>query len=143
VEIRIADIDPERLLKRSLKNGGDFAELYIENKTGTSIISEANKIEKFLITQESGMALRVIMGERSAYAYTNDVSSLDELADTVASAVRSGDFTRVIPLAKRAPTSIVLKEIDPERVDPQDKISLVQRAQRMPGIWMDQWCRSG
>jgi len=130
LEITITDIDHERLLKKSLKNGGDFAELFIEKKTGTSVICEANKIEKFLITQESGMALRVVMGERSAYAYTNDISSLDELADTVASAVRSGSFTTVIPLVKRPSSSVVLKEIDPFTADARDKISLVERAQK-------------
>ena len=129
MEIKISDIDCARLLKRSLAKGGDFAELYVEQKKGTSIICEAHKIEKFLITQESGIALRVVIGERSAYAYTNDPSSLDELADTVASAVKSGSFSGAIVLMKRPSTSTVIMDIDPVRVDPREKIALVQKAE--------------
>ena len=116
MEIRIGDIDCERLLKRSLARGGDFAEIYFEHRRGTSIICEAHRIEKFLVTSESGVAMRVVMGDRSAFAYTNDASSLDDLADTVASAVRAGSFPGGISLRKRSPVSIVQMDIDPEEI---------------------------
>jgi len=128
VEIRIGDIDCERLLKRALARGGDFAEIYFEHRRGTSIICEAHRIEKFLVTSESGVALRVVMGDRSAFAYTNDASSLDDLADTVASAVRAGGFSGGISLRKRSPVSIVQMDIDPGGVSPRDKIAQVQKA---------------
>jgi len=128
VEIRIGDIDCERLLKRSLARGGDFAEIYFEHRRGTSIICEAHRIEKFLVTSESGVAMRVVMGDRSAFAYTNDASSLDDLADTVASAVRAGSFPGGISLRKRSPVSIVQMDIDPGGVSPRDKIAQVQKA---------------
>ena len=69
------------------------------------------------------------MGERSAYAYTNDPSSLDELADTVASAVKSGSFSGAVVLTKRPSTSSVIMDIDPVKVDPKEKIALVQKAE--------------
>ncbi len=128
MEIRIGDIDCERLLKRALARGGDFAEIYFEHRRGTSIICEAHRIEKFLVTSESGVALRVVMGDRSAFAYTNDASSLDDLADTVASAVRAGGFSGGISLRKRSPVSIVQMDIDPGGVSPRDKIAQVQKA---------------
>ncbi|HPJ07820.1 MAG TPA: TldD/PmbA family protein [Deltaproteobacteria bacterium] len=128
MEIRIGDIDCERLLKRSLARGGDFAEIYFEHRRGTSIICEAHRIEKFLVTSESGVAMRVVMGDRSAFAYTNDASSLDDLADTVASAVRAGSFPGGISLRKRSPVSIVQMDIDPGGVSPRDKIAQVQKA---------------
>jgi TldD protein len=129
VEVRPADRDLDRLLRRSLLHGGDFAELYMETRLGTSIICEARRIEKFLITEEYGIGLRVVMGERSAYAYTNDTTSLDELADTVASAMRSGRFDGNISLMRRPPNSISLANIDPKSVEATAKIALVKRAQ--------------
>ncbi len=129
MEIRPADRDLERLLRRSLLHGGDFAELYMETRLGTSIICEARRIEKFLITKEYGIGLRVVMGERSAYAYTNDKSSLDELADTVASAMRSGRFDGNISLMRRPSNPISLVNIDPKSVEAAAKITLVKRAQ--------------
>ncbi len=129
MEIRPADMDLERLLKRSLTRGGDFAELYLEIRKGTSIICEARRIEKFLVTEEYGIGLRVVKGDRSAYAYTNDAGSLNELADTVSSAVKSGKFDGSISLLKRPPISMVLSNIDPGNVDASDKIALIERAQ--------------
>ena len=92
MEMTGRDIDYEGLLKRALKNGGDFSELFVEHRRGTSVSSEAKRIEKYLESEESGAGLRVVVGDRQAYAYTNDFSSLNELADTVASAVRKGAF---------------------------------------------------
>ena len=129
MEIRPTDIDLERLLRRSLAHGGDFSELYMETRTGTSIVCEAHRIEKFLVTKECGIGLRVVRGDRSAYAYTNDPGSLDELADTVASAVRSGRFEGDISLARRPTASMVLSRVDPVAVDPTAKIALVKRAE--------------
>jgi len=88
METAIKDIHFEKLLNKALKNGGDFSEIYIERKQGTSIVSEARRIERYVSTTENGVGLRVVIGDKSAYAHTNDLSTLDELADTVAAAVK-------------------------------------------------------
>ena len=129
METSLKDIPFDKLLKKALKNGGDFSEIYIEHKKGTSIMSEARRIERFVSTTESGLGLRVVVGDRSAYAYTNDFSSLDELADTVAAAVQKGSFEKAISLEKRPVREVVLSRIDPTGVDPDKKIEMVNRAQ--------------
>ncbi|HHO75240.1 MAG TPA: TldD/PmbA family protein, partial [Deltaproteobacteria bacterium] len=68
MEARIAGIDIEKLLKKALFHGGDFSEVYIEEKKGTSIVSEAGKIEKYISSEEFGVGLRVAINDRSAYA---------------------------------------------------------------------------
>lgn len=130
MEMTGRDIDYEGLLKRALKNGGDFSELFVEHRRGTSVSSEARRIEKYLESEESGAGLRVVVGDRQAYAYTNDFSSLSELADTVASAVRRGAFDAALPLEKRAPRSMNLLGTDPLGVDPARKIDAVARAEK-------------
>lgn len=129
MEAKIKDINLERLLKKALMHGGDFSELYIESKKGTSIISEARKIEKFVSSEEFGVGLRVVIGDRSAYAYTNDMSTLDDLATTVASAIKSGRFTKDISLERRPFHSRVRSEINPSQVDAKKKIEMVTRAE--------------
>lgn len=130
METKLTDIDCEKLLRRALKNGGDFSEIYIEHKRGTSIVSEARRIEKYLSSEENGAGLRVVLGDRSAYAYTNDFSALDELADTVASAVKTGNFTQAVSLEERPARSVMLSRIDPLSVDSEKKIEMVNRAER-------------
>jgi TldD protein len=128
METALKDLPIEQLLKKALKNGGDFSEIYIEHKQGTSIVSEARRIERFVSTVESGVGLRVVIGDRSAYAYTNDFSSLDELADTVAAAVSQGRFDSDISLEKRPSRQFVLSSVDPMTVDSGRKIEMVDRA---------------
>jgi TldD protein len=129
MEIKPDELDLGRLLKRALARGGDFAELYMEKKKGTSIICEARKIEKFLATEEYGFGLRVVMGERSSYAFTNDPGALDELADTAASAVKAGCFDKDISLVRRPTLSVGLTKTDPSAVDSTKKIAMVKRAE--------------
>ncbi len=130
MEAPVKDIDFERLLKRALKNGGDFSEIFVEHKKGTSIASEAKRIEKYLVSEESGAGLRVVIGDRSAYAFTNDFSTLDILADTVAAAVRKGDFDTEISLDQRPLRNVVLEKIKPMSVDSEKKIDMVLRAEK-------------
>ena len=128
METSLSGIPFERLLKKALKNGGDFSEVYFEHKQGTSIVSEARRIERFVSTTESGLGLRVVVGDRSAYAYTNDFSALDELADTVAAAVKRGSFEQAISREETCPGGGASR-IDPTGVDPDKKIEMVNRAQ--------------
>jgi TldD protein len=138
VDAKLKEINLERILKKALAQGGDFSELYIENKKGTSIVSEARKIEKFISSEEFGVGLRVVIGDRSAYAYTNDISTLDDLASTVASAIKSGQFTSDISLEKRPERTMVLSEIHPSEIDSEKKIEMVTRAEKT--AWAQDSC---
>ncbi len=62
------------VLKEALKKGGEFAEIYVEEKNLTGIVCEDDKIEKVNSGRESGAGIRVISNENTAYAYTNDLS---------------------------------------------------------------------
>ena len=128
METAIKDIHFEKLLNKALKNGGDFSEIYIERKQGTSIVSEARRIERYVSTTENGVGLRVVIGDKSAYAHTNDLATLDELADTVAAAVKKGAFDSTIALEKRPVRDMVLSSIDPTGVGSEKKIEMVNRA---------------
>lgn len=77
-----------RVLGEALKRGGDFAEVYVEEKLLTSIICEDNKIEKVNSGREAGAGVRVVTKGNTAYAYTNDLSeeALLKIAETVAHA---------------------------------------------------------
>ncbi len=62
------------VLKEALKKGGDFAEIYVEEKNLTGVVCEDDKIEKVNSGRESGAGIRVISNGNTAYAYTNDLS---------------------------------------------------------------------
>ncbi|HLE09390.1 MAG TPA: DNA gyrase modulator, partial [Thermodesulfobacteriota bacterium] len=45
--------DPFKIIRRALKNGGDFADIYLEDTTSTSISCEENKIEKVIAGRDA------------------------------------------------------------------------------------------
>jgi len=81
--------DAEAVLMRALAHGGAFAEIYFEETSATSIRFEDGKIERINSGTDIGAGIRVLTGDRTCYAHTNDVSleGLLAAADTVAGAV--------------------------------------------------------
>ncbi len=81
-----------RVIRTALSRGGDFAELFVERRSGYSLRLEEGKVEENTSGREAGAGVRVICGESVAYAYTNDLSlaSLEETARVAAAAARAG-----------------------------------------------------
>lgn len=76
-------------LTRVLENGGDFAELFIEDSLSNSVQLLSGKIENAATARTHGAGLRVYKGLNSIYAHTCDTSidGLMRLAAQVADAV--------------------------------------------------------
>jgi TldD protein len=76
------DIDCATVLKRALQSGGEFADIFIERSRPFMVSCEDNRIEKVVSGLDCGAGVRLIVGQRTAYAYTNEVTtgSLMELA---------------------------------------------------------------
>jgi TldD protein len=54
--------DPIKVIKAALGNGGEFADIYVEDTFNTSIVSEENRIEKVVAGRDRGAGVRVIAG---------------------------------------------------------------------------------
>ena len=130
---RVPDELLAKMIKKALSNGGDYADVFIEHQRPLSIVLEDDKIEKLTSGIDAGIGVRVIFGDKSAYAYSNDFSekSLVNLAETVSRAVKekkedeiSIDLTRVKPLV-----SFEVKQ-NPADIEMKSKILLVENANR-------------
>jgi TldD protein len=124
--------DISRLLQRALAGGGEFADLYFEEGSSTTIVCEDGKIEKVLAGNDRGVGIRVISDLRTAYAFTNEVSeaALLDLATTVSRAVEGKAFGQAIDLRPRMVATSFPIAFPPGEVPLQDKIALVTRADR-------------
>lgn len=126
-------IDEELLLKVLKKTrfyGGEYAEIFIEHKKPVSIHLEDKKIEKVITGVDSGLGIRLISNNRSAYAYTNDLSeaSLLQAASEVSKAATGGVTDSVIDLRTRTPSVSFHIKLFPEDVPIEKKISIVRKA---------------
>jgi TldD protein len=125
-------MDIDRILRRALRGGGEFADLYFEEGRSTSVICEDGKIEKVLAGTDRGVGLRVISDLRTAYAFTNEVTeaSLLRLAETVSHAVKGKIFDRSIDMGQKTVANGFPIQLPPDGIGLADKVALVNLADR-------------
>ncbi len=118
-------------LDHALRNGGDFAEVFVEDRRSSSGRFDDGRVEELVSGHDRGAGLRVVRGETTGFAHTSDLSSAGLLAaaDAAAAAARSGGgSTRTSPLhAQPAPVpddDLVL----PESIEKRRKVELLGRA---------------
>ncbi len=91
----VATFDPGLLqatIARALRRGGDFAEVFVEDRDSLGLRLEDGRIEQTSGGREVGAAVRLLSGERTYYAYSDaaDEAGLTAAADAVAAAVSAG-----------------------------------------------------
>jgi TldD protein len=124
-------LDYAAVLKKALSSGGEYADLFIERSTPFSVVCEDGKIEKVLSGIDQGAGVRLIFGKRTAYAYTNELTteSLLEVADAVRqAATAAGPPPAAINLTRTRPRIDFAVRKPPEAVPVTDKVAMVLRA---------------
>jgi TldD protein len=121
----------ERLLSLALDRGGDFADLYFEHHRTSSILLEEGIIRTASAGLTCGLGVRVVSGERTGYAYTDDLSwpAMARAAQTAAHI--ASDSRTVAPEAvSPAPVERRYAASSIGALGLTDRIALVQRAER-------------
>jgi len=119
----------EKVLYAALGKGGSFADIFIERKKANGITCEADKIEKIHSGVDYGAGIRVVFGDQTAYAYTNDVSleGLLKVAQVVSKAISQGSGDFVIDLKKAESKIVSPIKFFPDDIPIEDKVALVER----------------
>ncbi|MBT9332249.1 metalloprotease TldD [Paracidobacterium acidisoli] len=122
----------ERCLGEALSAGGDYADLYFESVAATSVGLDESLVKSASQGVSAGCGVRVVSGERTGYAYTDDLSA-DRLlrAARTAALIASGPAKQTVagftetktPSLYPAPAA----ELD---TDLAPMLDLVQRADR-------------
>jgi TldD protein len=122
-----------KVLKRALSHGGDYADIFAEQRRATSVRLEDGKVEKVVTGIDSGVGIRLISGGKTSYAFTNNNSpeSLISLAD-----VLSRSLLRTVPspipdLKRVRPEADVAIRLLPDEVPMERKVALVERADHL------------
>lgn len=66
--------DVERYLAAALSAGGDYADLYFEYVTSTALSVDESMVKSASQGISAGCGVRVVTGERTGYAYTDDLA---------------------------------------------------------------------
>ena len=123
----------ERCLGEALAAGGDYADLYFESIASTSIGVDESLVKSASQGVSAGCGVRVVSGERTGYAYTDDLSSgrLLHAAKTAALIATGPAKQPVVGFTEKAgaPSLYPAPAIDLD-TDLSAKLDLVMRADR-------------
>ncbi|NLD83388.1 MAG: TldD/PmbA family protein [Clostridiales bacterium] len=98
----------QAVIAEALKTGGDFAEIFLEDRINHNLSMLSGKIESVNSRRLHGAGVRVFSGVRGVYVYTNDTSreGLISCARRAASAVQAQERTEAAPLLWQETNSI-------------------------------------
>src|SRR3984957_15812479 len=96
----------ERCLGEALSAGGDYADLYFESVTATSLGVDEQIVKSASQGTSAGCGIRVLSGERTGYAYTDNLSSERLLhAARTAALIASGPAKQTVQGFVEAPVA--------------------------------------
>src|SRR3954452_20604685 len=118
----------ERVLERALAHGGDFGEVYAEDRYGFGLGIDDSKIERPQTGSERGACVRVVQGEATYFGHVDGLGEDDLLrvAESVSQAVRSGDPRQVAALSAAAGAEVHAIRERPETVDAARKAEILR-----------------
>jgi len=121
----------EKVLSAALRTGGDFAEVFVEDRRSSAAVLDDGRVEDLASGRERGAGIRVVWGETTGFAHTSDLSEpgLLEAARAASSAASNGGAgTRVVsPSGGSSPEPRQVRVL-PETVSKATKVALLERA---------------
>ncbi|MFC9539668.1 TldD/PmbA family protein [Lysinibacillus sp. NPDC056959] len=120
----------ENVLEAALSTGGDFSEVFIEDKFVNECTLQSVKIEQSISGLDFGIGIRIFSGLQSIYTYTSDFSEAGLLAAAkrAALAIKGGATGMIHPLKKEIITPIHNIIILPNSVAHARKTTIMRKA---------------
>src|SRR5437763_15428223 len=124
--------DLQRYLGEALSAGADYADLYFEYLTSTSISVDESMVKSASQGISAGCGIRVLSGERTGYAYTDDLApdKILRAARTAALIATGPAKTPVVGEHRKPPRSLYPIALPTADADIGSKVDLVVRADR-------------
>ena len=121
----------ERCLGEALSAGGDFADLYFEAVTSTSLGMDEGIVKTAAQGVSVGCGVRVLSGERTGFAYTDDLSAERLLkAARTAALIASGPQTTRVAGFQQTRTPQLYPVAGSSDAEISAKLELIARADR-------------
>ena len=130
--LKVSDI--EKLLGVALSKGGDYADLYFEHTVLNSLNLEEQIIKSATRSVRQGVGVRVNSGERTGYAYCDDieVDAIGKAALTAAHIANSQTEAGPVNVSSSGPAQNLYPVLNPTGDEPIDRrIELLNRVDRL------------
>lgn len=125
------DGDVRAVLEAALATGGEFAEIYAEDRRARNMRLDDGRVEDVVSGVDRGAGIRVVAGRRTTYAYTNVLTrdALIDAARTAAAGLPGATGAEVRDLTERQPPVRHLPQRDPAAADRAALVDIVRRAE--------------
>lgn len=119
----------ENVLYAALSKGGDFAEIFVEDKYNSSVKLVGGLIENNISGRDYGVGIRIFDKLNSIYAYTNDSTEVNliKVAKEAASALNSNAISLKLNLMKASSSNHNPIKILPSTILKKDKVDLMKK----------------
>jgi TldD protein len=120
-----------RTIDAALKTGGEFAEVFVEDRRSTSASLDDGRVEQVSSGRSRGAGVRVVSGDTTGFAHTTDLSEggLAAAAEAASAAARrGGGGTNSVPFAAVTGTNVAGATSDPSQISKSRKVELLERA---------------
>jgi len=121
----------ERVLQRALRTGGEFAEVFAEDKTSSNGVLDDGRVEQLSSGRDRGAGIRVVVGDTTGFAHTADLSEAGLLlaAEAASAAARDGGGgVREVALGRVEVPSPNRVDTFPDDVPKADRVEVLRRA---------------
>ncbi|GKX29874.1 regulatory protease [Vallitalea longa] len=120
----------EDVLTAAVSTGGDFAEIFAEDKNNTNLTLVGGKLEKSVSGKIYGIGIRIFKGFNYLYAYTNNLSrdNLIKVAKEAASTIKGVKKDIILNFNKGIINNIHPIEIMPDSISKMQKVDLMKTA---------------
>jgi TldD protein len=120
----------ENVLGVAMARGGDFAEVFVEDRTTSSAMLDQRRVEELSSGRDRGAGIRVVVGETTGFAHTADLSErgLIAAAEAAASVARRGGGGVVEVRLGEQRNYESLASIAPQDVEKSRKIAMLKHA---------------
>ena len=125
----------QRALAKVFEHRLDFADVYLQYTRSEGWSLEEGLVKSGSFDIEQGFGIRAVQGEKTAFAYSDDISELAllEAADTVRSIARAGHGSAKVPAdTRRSAARVLYGATDPlGALDSNAKVALLQKVDRL------------
>lgn len=119
----------KRVMSMALSRGGDYTDLFFEHKISNNISLQDNTVNRAGSNIDYGMGVRVLKGDQTGYAYTEDVSlqAMEKVAKTAGSIANQPNTVEPIDLTNILHPNYYKVQTAWEKVSIEEKIPFLKK----------------
>lgn len=120
----------DRVLQRALAKGGTFADVYVENRIARNILMEESRFKSAEFDISQGAGVRVIAGDKTGYAYTDEITEekLLRAAEVASFVAGQGQPAKPVNITDTRRDSFVTVKLPLNDIADEKRLDVIRRA---------------